>query len=168
MALDALGNAREEWASYDLTNASGKTIEVKSAAYLQTWPQKTLSRISFSVAPSRAFDPTTGAYEKHSRRQADLYVFCFLRHQDPTTVDPLDIEQWRFWVVPTAALDEKLGTQKTIGLPAFVLSRGRGSTSMRSPAQFDRCTPNGLRNGKRGHDVAVAQPPACPSRDETN
>jgi len=46
-------NVRSEWESYDLKTQKGKRIEVKSASYLQSWFQKELSKISFSIRPSR-------------------------------------------------------------------------------------------------------------------
>ena len=41
-------NLREEWDAYDLKTNEGIKIEVKSAAYIQSWSQKNFSTISFS------------------------------------------------------------------------------------------------------------------------
>ena len=38
---------REEWAAFDLVSKEGTKIEVKSAAYLQSWQQKDFSKITF-------------------------------------------------------------------------------------------------------------------------
>jgi len=48
---------RDEWAAYDLLTSSGIKVEVKSAAYLQSWAQRRHSNILFSVRPARAWDP---------------------------------------------------------------------------------------------------------------
>jgi hypothetical protein len=48
--------ARENWAAWDLTTPSGLRVEVKSAAYLQSWAQKQLSTISFRVPETAAWD----------------------------------------------------------------------------------------------------------------
>ena len=40
-----------------------------------------------------------------SKRQSDVYVFALLKHKDKQTVDPLNVKQWDFHVVPTKALD---------------------------------------------------------------
>ena len=40
---------RESWAAWDLATPGGVRVEVKSAAYLQSWAQKELSKISFST-----------------------------------------------------------------------------------------------------------------------
>ncbi|MBW2644002.1 MAG: hypothetical protein JRC89_11710 [Deltaproteobacteria bacterium] len=52
-AIGLAHNVCSEWESYDLKTQKGKRIEVKSASYLQSWFQKELSKISFSIRPSR-------------------------------------------------------------------------------------------------------------------
>ena len=42
-------DVRDEWAAFDLRTTSGFRVEVKSAAYLQSWHQSNLSRITFVV-----------------------------------------------------------------------------------------------------------------------
>jgi len=96
---------------------SGLRVKVKSAAYLQSWHQKRLSAIGFDVAPKRPWNAATGAYDGPVGRHSEVYVFCLLAHQDKGTVDPLELEQWRFFVVPTAKLDEMLGRQQRISVP---------------------------------------------------
>lgn len=107
-ALGLADGTRVEWDAYDLITPSGVKIEVKSAAYLQTWHQNDYSKIQFGVQPTLAWDYTTGKYETEQRRQADVYVFCLLSHKDKSTVDPLDVTQWEFYLLPTATLNERL------------------------------------------------------------
>lgn len=95
---------RSEWAAYDLETASGIKIEVKSAAYLQAWHQRQLSTIIFSTAATRAWDPETDIYAVEVIRQADVYVFALLAHSEKATLDPLNVAQWQFFVLPTAVL----------------------------------------------------------------
>jgi hypothetical protein len=114
-ALDADPNGvRDEWAAYDLTTKDGTKIEVKSAAYLQSWYQGKLSRISFVVPKTRAWDPLTNLLVEQSARQADVYVFAILAHQDKQTVQPLDVSQWVFYVLPTSVLDGRTRSQHSI------------------------------------------------------
>ena len=58
LVAQALGVAedsiREEWASYDLKLLNGTRVEVKSSAYIQSWHQDRLSRITFRVPKTRA------------------------------------------------------------------------------------------------------------------
>lgn len=115
----AVGNrraVRDEWDAFDLLTASGIRIEVKSAAYVQSWRQDRLSSIRFSVSETRAWSRQTNQFAKQKRRQADVYVFALLDHKDKRTIDPLDLRQWRFFILPAAALSSLAPTAKSIGL----------------------------------------------------
>lgn len=118
-ALDACTNHRDAWEAYDLVTASGITVEVKSAAYIQSWAQKRPSRIAFSIAPARRWSANTGTYDADRRRQADVYVFALLAEKDPERIDPLDVSQWEFLVLPTRLLDQRLPNQKSVSLVAL-------------------------------------------------
>jgi hypothetical protein len=118
-ALGAAKGVREEWAPYDLLDPRGITVEVKSAAYIQSWHQERLSPIVFSCPKTRTWNPNSGAYEEEPRRQAHVYVFALLAHQDQATLDPLDLDQWEFYVVPTAVLDARERSQHSITLPSL-------------------------------------------------
>lgn len=43
---------RSEWDAYDIETKEGIKIEVKSSAFIQTWHQKRLSSIQFSIRPT--------------------------------------------------------------------------------------------------------------------
>lgn len=116
-ALDAEpGGVRDEWAAYDLLTKEGTKVEVKSAAYLQSWYHEKLSRISFLVPKTRAWDSSTNRMAEKAARQADVYVFALLAHQDKQKVDPLDVSQWLFYVLPTSELDGRTRSQHSITL----------------------------------------------------
>lgn len=112
----AADGVRHEWAAYDLETPEGVTVEVKSSAYLQRWHQDQPSRISFVVPKTRAWDPRTNRLSDESARQAQVYVFALLAHQDKATVDPLDLDQWIFYVLPTAVLNGRTRSQHSITL----------------------------------------------------
>jgi hypothetical protein len=57
-----------------------------------------------------------GASPSLARRHAHVYVFALLAHADKTTVDPLDLDQWVFYVLPTAVLDGRTRSQHSITL----------------------------------------------------
>ena len=119
-ALGLPDTDRVEWDAFDLRTPQGLTLEVKSAAYLQSWHQKAVSEITFGIQPTRAWEAATNDYTGGLRRQADVYVFCLLHHQDKATVDPLDMDQWTFFLLPTSVLDEKLPVQKSIRLASLL------------------------------------------------
>ena len=107
---------RQVWLPWDLETDQGVRIEVKSAAFLQSWGQKRLSIIQFLVPKRRGFDEATSQLELTAHRQAHVYVFALLAHEDKTTVDPLNLDQWRFFVVPTRWLDDRTRSQHSITL----------------------------------------------------
>lgn len=101
MDLDCETDIRVEWDAYDLLSPEGIKVEVKSASYLQSWTQEKLSKISFGIQPTYGWDITINAPGKELKRQSDVYVFCVLAHKDKSTVDPLNLGQWEFYVVST-------------------------------------------------------------------
>jgi hypothetical protein len=115
-ALGTTHTLRVEWDSYDLITSNGIRIEVKSAAYIQSWYHKKLSSISFSIRPTIGWNAATNTYGSELKRQSDLYVFCLLSHQDKDSIDPLNLDQWEFFVLPTSILNQVCTTQKTITL----------------------------------------------------
>lgn len=119
-ALGIDDGVRNEWDAFDLTSKTGVTIEVKSSAYVQSWAQRGPSRPSFGIAPTLAWSAETNEYSGAARRQAQVYVFALLHHEDRNTVDPLDVSQWEFFVVPTALLDQRMPGQRTIGLAGLL------------------------------------------------
>ncbi len=117
VALGIADNTRIEWDKYDLKSPSGITVEVKASGYLQTWSQNKLTKPIFSIRPTMAWDYETNQYEEIIKRQAEIYVFCLhnYRRKDDG-INPLDLRQWEFFVLPTKILDEKMPVQKTISL----------------------------------------------------
>ncbi|MHB8086707.1 MAG: hypothetical protein ACYDH2_00510 [Anaerolineaceae bacterium] len=114
---------REEWATYDLITADGIKVEVKSAAYLQSWNQTKLSEIKFGIGKTKKFDLNGKMINEPAQRWADVYVFCLLAHQDKRTVNPLDVSQWEFYVVATERLNELCFERHSISLkPLRVIS----------------------------------------------
>ncbi|MFA5667937.1 MAG: hypothetical protein WC967_01745 [Balneolaceae bacterium] len=107
-------NLRDEWGAYDLTTEGGIRIEVKSAAYIQSWNQRNFSTISFSIKPAKYWDAEANMHRGEPKRHADLYVFCHLKHKDQETIDPLKMEQWDFYVLPTYRLDNYKRSQSSI------------------------------------------------------
>jgi hypothetical protein len=112
-------SVRAEWDACDLRMPNGARVEVKSAAYLQSWSQRRHSIISFDIAVRRGWDAETNATAAIASRSADVYVFALLVHKDKATLDPLNVSQWLFYVLPARRLDEACPSQKRIGLSAL-------------------------------------------------
>lgn len=115
-ALEIPRAVRVEWDAFDLVTPSGVRIEVKSAATWQAWAQKRPFALTFGIAPTWGWDAATNTTSDLHRRQANLYVFAVLDHAEKFAVDPLNVAQWTFYVVPAATLDAHCGGQKTIRL----------------------------------------------------
>jgi len=111
---------RTEWDAYDLETENGIKIEIKSAAYLQSWKQNNLSQISFDIAPTKGWNAKKNEYSMESKRQSDFYVFCLLHHKDKKSVDPTQLDQWTFYVLPTEVLDKQKREQKRISLGSLM------------------------------------------------
>lgn len=111
------------WTGYDLSY-QGKRIEVKSSSYVHTWNKKRVSEVrTFSIAPSNNYY-WYGEADKNGKtvaRQNELYIFCLNENRDISNANPLIIDDWTFFVIPTFMIDamcEKSGNpnQKTISL----------------------------------------------------
>lgn len=107
----------DEWGEYDLKSKDGIKIEVKSASYIQSWDQKEYSLISFSIRPAKYWDRENKIVK--ARRHADVYVFCLLKNKDQKSIDPMKLEQWSFWVLPTSRIDEYTRSQSSITLKSL-------------------------------------------------
>lgn len=114
-----VADCRIEWNPYDLESASGITIEVKSAAYIQSWHQSDYSKISFSVGKKRTWDPVSKVYSDEPKRYADVYVFALLAHKEQETLNPMNMAQWEFYVVPTSKLGQRKRSQSSITLSSL-------------------------------------------------
>lgn len=110
---------RDEWSPYDLTSPEGIKIEVKSASYLQSWFQRDFSKISFSIKAARIWDSQTNKHGPIPSRQSDVYVFCLLKHKDQQTLNPMNLDQWEFYVVPTSEINNYKRSNTSITLKSL-------------------------------------------------
>lgn len=108
---------RANWLPFDVTSPSGRHIEVKSAAYLQSWTTDFPSQIQYDIAPKLAWDGHS--YASEAKRNCDIFVFCLYT---ALTRDKsiLDLDCWEFYVLPTSILDHKIPTQKKISLSSLL------------------------------------------------
>ena len=112
-ALDVTDEPRVEWDAVDV-KYENITIEVKSAAYVQSWKQSKHSTISFDIAKKKSWIAETNEYLPESSRFSDCYVFCL--YVETEKVNVLDIIGWRFYVVPTKIINDVYGEQKSVSL----------------------------------------------------
>lgn len=122
-ALGATNDVRNPWAAYDLDMPMKSEkllkVEVKSAAYLQSWSQDRFSTIQFDVRPTKTLNLNTSKYDGLPIRHADVYVFALLKEKNKATVNPLSTEQWVFYVLPTSRLNNRTRSQSSITFNSF-------------------------------------------------
>ncbi len=120
-ALGAIedGECRVEWNAWDL-DYRGTGIEVKASGLSQSWNLHEASkRPTFGIAPPKTvWHAATDLWETndHGTRPAHVYVFCLHEPVPATNENVADPNEWRFWVISARTLDEKLGTQQTVGI----------------------------------------------------
>lgn len=120
-ALNLNDGVRKEWDAYDLETTDGIKIEIKSASYIQSWNQKKLSPIQFNIRPTHFWNESQNSFDPNSlARQSDIYVFCLLTHKVQDSINPLNLDQWEFFVIKTEHLNRKVGEQKTITLNSLL------------------------------------------------
>ena len=101
------------WTLYDL-NYREKRIEVKSTSYYQTWKKdhKITEQRNFSIKKTYVDLGNSNVKE----RQNDIYVFCVDEGWDKRSSNPLYLENWTFYVVPTKVINELCKEQDSITL----------------------------------------------------
>ena len=108
LVAKALGKDKPDncngWTPYDI-KYKGKRIEVKATSYYQTWKQEG------KVCNIRRF-----SIRRSQRENSDIYVFCLLNGMNSSEANPLLLDNWEFYVVPSSFLDKECGNNKTISL----------------------------------------------------
>ena len=103
------------WTLYDALY-KGKRIEVKETSYFHAWQTdekpKSNARV-FSI--SKAYS----TYKDNSSefvRQNDIYVFCLNTGMTRESSNPLMLENWEFYIIPTRMINAVCKDSKTISL----------------------------------------------------
>lgn len=102
------------WTVYDL-NYRGKRIEVKATSYWQSWKK------GHAISEQRTFSirKTYVDYQNNKsekERQNDIYIFCLDKGRDEKSSNPLNLENWAFFIVPTSVINDSFGDQKVLSL----------------------------------------------------
>ena len=116
---------QEVWDSYDLCmldeiNSDEIKIEVKASGYIQSWYQKNgESTPKFGIGRKEVYFSDTATYSPDKIRAADIYVFCLYKPRDTISVEmlnPLEVSQWDFYILPTAILEREKPDESQISL----------------------------------------------------
>lgn len=106
-------NVMSGWTPFDVMYRAYR-IEVKSSSYVHSTTTNRLTKPSFSISKHQVYlDETKWTAPK---RNSDYYIFALLSCKDVKTADPMKLEQWEFYIVPTKYLDEHYDSSKSISL----------------------------------------------------
>jgi hypothetical protein len=65
---------------------------------------------------AKSWDSLTNKRATEKKRHADVYVFCLLSHDNKTTINPLNMNHWEFYVLSTIELNKYQRSQNSITL----------------------------------------------------
>jgi hypothetical protein len=96
-------DTRSPWGDYDVFY-KGKKIEVKCCSYIQDWDQNKFSTIRWSGLKAKDLDYGNVELKRANKSKlraykSDIYVLSLFKHQDHSTLDILDMNQWEFYVL---------------------------------------------------------------------
>ena len=113
------------WTQYDL-DYEGLRIEVKATQYYQPW------RADNNVSDIRRFGIGKALTEEGNRkspkaRNNDIYVFALNEGRIKDNANPLDLNNWKFWVIPTKIFNASYDNRSTITLDNIkAISKNKG------------------------------------------
>ena len=94
------------WTLYDI-DYRNKRIEVKETSYVHAWQtdeeEKSKQR-SFGITKAHT---VYGDSSSELARQNDIYVFCLNTGMTRAESNPLQLEHWEFYVVPTEVINKE-------------------------------------------------------------
>ena len=108
---------RDEHSSLDLVTPDGVEVRVKSASFLKSFHQRDLSKVIFVPQIRPSYSRAGSAH--HAVCRAQVYVFALLDSVERATVDPLDLDQWRFFVPETSKLEALVTEQRALTVPTL-------------------------------------------------
>ena len=113
------------WTQYDL-DYEGLKIEVKATQYYQPW------RADNNVSEMRKFGigkalTIEGDRTSPRARNNDIYVFALNEGRIKDNANPLDLNNWSFWVIPTSIFNDSYDNRSTITLDNIkAISKNKG------------------------------------------
>jgi hypothetical protein len=104
-------SVREAGNQGTLVTASGISIEVRTAGYLQEWPSQQ-SELVFSGLTGRTWSESPRS-NRDPMQAAEVLVFAAETCREPSSYDPLDLSQWEFRVLPTSTIRPSVRALRT-------------------------------------------------------
>ena len=115
LGIDKAQNT-DYWTLYDILYRNYR-IEIKQTSYYHSWNKDGI------VSKYRRFGITqaNSNYEEKNcenklERQNDIYVFCLNTGNTKEESNPMNLNNWEFYIIPTSTINEICGNNKTITL----------------------------------------------------
>ena len=83
-------------------------------------PAKFVENLILNVAKRKGWDENTNKFDPISKRQADIYILSLLAEKDRGKVNPLNLDQWKFWVIGASFFDSRVRSQHSITYNSLV------------------------------------------------
>ena len=118
---------RDGWTQWDI-NYKKTRIEVKETGYYYSWQKnKKKSDVrTWDIHKTYTLDEkkerikigedSKGNAIYKQERQSDIYVFCLNTGKQKKSSNPLQLEHWEFYIIPTSTINEVCGDNKSISL----------------------------------------------------
>ena len=132
--------------SPDILTADGIAVRVKSASAVTPDGRRDLARVHFSPLPWRAPRRILSVPALVPRSRA--HVFVVVGDAEPADVNPLDLDQWRFYVPSTPRIEERMKKQRALTLAVLAELSG-GAVAPAGLAEAVRLAARGLLSAAR-------------------
>lgn len=113
-------DVRSPWGDYDVLYQD-KKIEVKCCSYIQDWDQNQFTIIKWSglKATELYYSDAVKKQSELSKTpeyKSDVYVLALFKHQDHSSLDILDMDQWCFYVLSKDRIREISKDKNSVSL----------------------------------------------------
>lgn len=106
----------DSWTLFDILYRDTR-IEIKETSYYHPWNEngKISKQRTFGITKANSNYDNSNEPNKFER-QNDIYVFCLNTGTTKESSNPMNINNWEFYIVPTSVINEVCGNNKTISL----------------------------------------------------
>ena len=137
----------DQWTLFDILYRNTR-IEVKQTSYFHTWNSdgKVSSQRTFGISKAYS-NRESNNLEKTFERQNDIYIFCLNIGETAEKSNPLVLENWEFYIVPTSVINDNCADNKTISLGRVKKLAKQKTDYLSIKSVVDKYIDNILREG---------------------
>lgn len=115
LGIDKAQNT-DYWTLYDILYRDYR-IEIKETSYYHPWNEdgKVSKQRMFGITKANS-NYESNETENKFERQNDIYVFCLNTGTTKETSNPMNLDNWEFYIIPTFKINKQCGDNKKISL----------------------------------------------------